>query len=516
MSNGRLPDHALADDLDRGGRGWRSLWPDLSIGAFPPGRDAPIACQRKRVPVAASHNRCAAQEANTVVAEDLYRYAIAVRVGSIAQLPMPTRSPIPDAAVLSNRQRVISPGRDTHGAGERPGAAWPDNLHRGGLIRRCPIAKLSVRVVAPGPDSAVTLQRERVIGASRNRRHPRQPAHLGQHKLGGRVGIAKLPVGVRAPGPDSAIAREDEDMSIPGGNRGRARQRGDLGRHSAGCNSRYVRLPPHPDRAVLFQRQRELWPRRVSKIYHSGGDRPHLGQTRNLYRAEPITVCSVTELAVIVMAPGPDSAVTFQRQGVKIASGHRLHANQRPGPHRVLAGNWVGAAAGSLAKLAVIVSPPCPHRPIGGYGERMVTTGRNCGEGVNLLRVERVDKVVHRHVLVVAAVVEHGSISRQRRCLAPHRCEPLTRPVRAQRVERAEPALRILVDSPIWANQRRDVIPDPCSEVIGPLHVWGQRADRAAAPGALRVVALHAPGVWRWRGAGWQATQDTNEEHEQQ
>src|SRR5207244_12146692 len=76
-------------------------------------------------------------------------------------------------------------------------------------------AQLAIQVVAPRPDAAVTLERNRVIVPSRNGDNTGQSAHLDRGRSLSPRAVAQLAKEVVAPRPDAAVIHERNRVKAP-------------------------------------------------------------------------------------------------------------------------------------------------------------------------------------------------------------------------------------------------------------------------------------------------------------
>ena len=79
---------------------------------------------------------------------------------------------------------------------------------------------------------------------------------------------------------------------------------------------------------------------------------------------------AIAELAIIIVAPGPETAVGGQRQAEILASGDAADIRE-PGDQ----GGLAAVLRGAVAELAVAVVAPGEHAPIGAQRQRMAGTG---------------------------------------------------------------------------------------------------------------------------------------------
>ena len=97
-----------------------------------------------------------------------------------------------------------------------------------------------------------------------------------------------------------------------------------------------------------------------------GGGRAHLGG----YRTSGARG-AVAELAIRVIAPGPERAVGAHGHRVAVApGGHAL-----PGGGRAHLGGHTASGRGTVAELAVTVKAPGPKGAVGAHGHRVVARG---------------------------------------------------------------------------------------------------------------------------------------------
>src|SRR2546427_262305 len=110
---------------------------------------------------------------------------------------------------------------------------------------------------------------------------------------------------------------------------------------------------PRPERAVGLQRQR-------MPLETTGKHRHDAIQVHHLDRARVIGGRAVTELAICVSSPGPDRAVTLQRDGVTLARAYRRPVRLRADLYRsrVTCGR-------AIAQIAGTVEAPRPERAVG-------------------------------------------------------------------------------------------------------------------------------------------------------
>src|SRR5439155_12014770 len=110
---------------------------------------------------------------------------------------------------------------------------------------------------------------------------------------------------------------------------------------------------PRPERAVGLQRQR-------MPLETTGRHRRYAIQAQHLNRARVIDGRAVTQLAICVCSPGPDRAVTLQRDGVTVARAYRRPVRRRADLH------WTRAIyRRAIAQIAGTVVTPRPERAVG-------------------------------------------------------------------------------------------------------------------------------------------------------
>src|SRR6266568_2823431 len=88
---------------------------------------------------------------------------------------------------------------------DRLNAGKPNNLDRYNSIYQRRVAELTMKVATPSPDCAVVTQRQRVISTGRNRRHATQASYLRRSRSIGHRAIAQLSAPVASPGPNSSV-----------------------------------------------------------------------------------------------------------------------------------------------------------------------------------------------------------------------------------------------------------------------------------------------------------------------
>src|SRR5205814_8467432 len=106
-------------------------------------------------------------------------------------------------------------------------------------------------------------------------------------------------------------------------------------------------------------------------------DGANTAQTDHHDVCTPIRGRPVSELPIEVIPPGPDGAVALERERVKVpASGDGGDAGQA-----AHLGGGVSFRGGAVAKLAIVVLPPGPDRPVALERER-VTEARSDGDNI--------------------------------------------------------------------------------------------------------------------------------------
>src|SRR5262249_22173980 len=188
--------------------------------------------------------------------------------------------------------------------------------------------------------------------------------------------ITELSQRVAAPGPDAAVAPDRtayadgnnavEEAPVCIDHRTRnvdARIRGER----ALPELAEVVVPPGPDRAIDFERRAPV------AGLAEGND---AGEGGNQGWSRPVCERAVGQLAMGVAPPGPDGAIGRERQGVADAGPNRDDAGQAGDPSRRAA---IGERA--VAQLAGVVIPPGPERAIRlqGQAELADIDGHNPG-----------------------------------------------------------------------------------------------------------------------------------------
>src|SRR5215471_16596191 len=95
----------------------------------------------------------------------------------------------------------------------------PVHGNPGGTVFLGPIAKLAVPIVSPRPDRAITLERKAMTISSGDGLDFGNRANLlGCRKMAvGHGSVAKLPLPIVAPGPDRAVSFQRDGMALPRG-----------------------------------------------------------------------------------------------------------------------------------------------------------------------------------------------------------------------------------------------------------------------------------------------------------
>src|SRR6266567_2292133 len=99
------------------------------------------------------------------------------------------------------------------------------------------------------------------------------------------------------------------------------------------------------------------------------------GQTRNLHRCMPFGKGAISQLAVVVISPGPDRTVAHQGQGVLLS---RRDGDNDPGQSGNLDRRLPGRYR-AVAELATVVQSPPPNGAIRFEGEGVMRSCGNCG-----------------------------------------------------------------------------------------------------------------------------------------
>ena len=229
------------------------------------------------------------------------------------------------------------------------------------------VPKLTVSVSSPGPDRAVTMERDRMGRASRNRGYSGQGSYLNRCRPLRRRPVTQTAILVIAPGPDGAVVSQRDSMARPGSDGRYAFQPQNLHRHCLLHRTAISQLPvgvitPRPHRTVTLQGNR---------VASAACDSHDSGQTVDPHGEYTLRGTGVTELASGIATPGPDGAVI--RKGQRVRNPGRKRGYPRKPVHFSCDGFLVRGS--SVPELPGTVCAPGPDRPVALQCHRVRTAG---------------------------------------------------------------------------------------------------------------------------------------------
>src|SRR3990172_4301776 len=184
------------------------------------------------------------------------------------------------------------------------------HLDRGILANLCPIPKLAITIISPTPDTPITFNSEGMIAPCSNGCGSDKTAYLNRGEaISSGLPIAKLTIIIISPCPDTAVILQGKGMVVSRGNRYYSTKTADLKRRET-----VIRFFSIPKLAVLA-----IAPSPDSSItlYGKGMSVPcsyghHVTKTADLNRCIPVIIFSpIPKLTILVRPPGPDRPVTL-------------------------------------------------------------------------------------------------------------------------------------------------------------------------------------------------------------
>ena len=327
---------------------------------------------------------------------NLLRKVGIVVVSAVAQNAKCVVTHGPQAAVALEKQAVVASG------GNRRDVAGHNLLGLvGGVVSA--VAQLAIGVVAHGPQAAVALEKQAVVASGGNRRDVAGDNLL--RKVGAVVSaVAQLAKIVVAHGPQTAVALEKQAVAPPCGNRRDAacdNLLGPVGAVVSAVAQLAIAVVAHgPQTAVALEKQ--------AVEYSCGNRRDVAGH--NLLGKVDLVVSAVAQLAIIVVAHGPQTVVALEKQGVEYSCGNRCGA----AGHNLFGkvGIVIAAISGAVAQLAIVVVAHGPQTAVALKQQAVEPSGGNrCdAAGHNLLgKVGVIVAAISGAVAQLAiVVVAHG------------------------------------------------------------------------------------------------------------
>ena len=194
------------------------------------------------------------------------------------------------------------------------------------------VAQLAILVVAHGPQTAVALEQQAVVFSCGNRRD------VAGHNPLGKVGdvisaVAQLAILVVAHGPQTVVALEQQAVEPSGGNRCDAAGHNLLGKVGvvvaaiSGAVAQLAKIVvAHGPQTVVALEQQAVEP--------SGGNRCDAAGHNLLGKIGVVVAAisgAVAQLAIVVVAHGPQTAVALEKQAVAVSCSNLGHGLRSAG-----------------------------------------------------------------------------------------------------------------------------------------------------------------------------------------